>query len=311
MNPRKLHVALGAIALGLSACADGAASAPANEAAITGGAIDTTSYPEVGYLVFRLDSGPHTGEIFRPDCGATLIAPNVVLTAAHCVERKLVGSQGRTVVAVGFGDGLTGPTYPVVGTWEDWVNPEFATDVPWQTGQQMLDTRHDIAVIELAQDVPGLRPLALATERPRIGAIGMLIGYGKVVAGPDDERDELGMRPDHRDRYPGLRKSLDMKVLSARDQVEAFSVATGGRPRGDSCHADSGGPLILEGGVVAGTVVMSTDDVGETPVEGTGCDPEAGTMFTNVLFGENPNFLRRRLAAIAARRAAAGRGDAR
>jgi hypothetical protein len=117
----------------------------------------------MGYLVFKLTTGAHAGEILRPDCGATLIAPNVVVTAAHCVEEKT--AQDRTTISVGFGDAWTGPTYNVVGTWQDWTHPRAFIPRPWGPDGQMVDvfdSRHDIAVIQLDRNVEGITPMPLS-----------------------------------------------------------------------------------------------------------------------------------------------------
>jgi hypothetical protein len=284
-------------------CNVGTTSDPAaTSQAVVGGNLEPTRYPSMGFLVFRLDVGPHTGEILRPDCGATLIAPNAVLTAAHCVERKT--DQTRTVVAVGFGDGLTGRTYDVVGTFSDWIHPRAIATVPQGDGTtfDMLDDRHDIAVIQLASAPEGLTPMPVASHPVVQQSPGLVIGYGKVLPGNDDENDDLGVRLDHPDRYPGLRKSFDVQVLTARANIDVKPrPTTPDRAQGNACHADSGSALILADGSVAGTLVSATKDLGFADLTAVpDCSPDQGTRFTNVQFDDNPAFISSRLATIKA-----------
>src|SRR5689334_21416803 len=86
-----------------------------------------------------------------------------------------------------------------------------------------------------------------------------MVGYRKVMPGNDDEFDDVTQRPEHRGRYPGQRKSLDLAILDARDKITARSAP--GAVFGGICHGDSGSALFLEDGSIAGTVITATNDI--------------------------------------------------
>jgi hypothetical protein len=270
-----------AIACSPNAHHDAAASSTND---IVGGTVDTTSYPAVGYLVMRIDVGPYAGQTWRPDCDATLVSPTQVLTAAHCVER--LTSQERTVTGVGFGDGHTGRTIAVTGTWSDWVVPAW---MPKSSDPDAGDAAepnyaYDVALVTLAEAVTDLTPFGIAASDRQIpdGTTADEIGYGRVTEGTD----YVGIteRFDAMAEFPGVRKRTKLVIQQAQGQFLAAEPVAG--TTGGVCFGDSGGTLILSDNTVAG--ILST-------VGNDHCDPQGLNYWADLRLPETAAFLRSKL----------------
>ena len=73
-------------AVGISADIPTATTA-ANDWSVVGGSLETR-FPAIGYMMTSVNGDALAG----PNCGATLVAPNVAITAAHCVWSDKVTS---------------------------------------------------------------------------------------------------------------------------------------------------------------------------------------------------------------------------
>ena len=235
-------LALGAAAFGCSAATDDAdrrVDVAINGAAdpditIVGGYETNTGYPAVGYLT-RYSEGAST-----PFCTATLIAPNVVLAAAHCVEQEQNGAN----VAAGFG-AISDASAESFGVVRIIRHPSYTSSASLSgTGnaERARFGNNDLALLVLDGSVRGISPLPLSRNRPAIGVRMRAVGYGRRVAWSTDGSDPAS--------YYGTRKTAYVRTIDSNADI----VGTRGE-NGQICHGDSGGPLLdVDGTAVSGVL---------------------------------------------------------
>lgn len=163
-------------------------------------------------------------------CGASIISPTKILTAAHCVEGINVN---YFQVATGTIDVNGGQLHKVTRIV---IHPGY-------TGQQKDAWRNDVAVITLAAPIEYNQyqnPIALATVFPSAGTRVALSGWGRTSVDGDlsDKLQKMGQEVvgynECQKRHAGM--PLDNSHLCA----------FGGKGVG-FCLGDTGGPLIANG----------------------------------------------------------------
>lgn len=240
----------------------GLVAAPAN--AITGGSPDGNAHPNVGVIVFYQSDG-------RFRCSATLISPTVLITAAHCTE----GTLGKTLVsfdsviaeqppspfpkAADPSEGYTGEEQVPSGTYfgTAYAHPEYS-------GFTDLANWNDVGVVVLDEPITGITPATLAPtnylnayQQPRLNrTIFTLVGYGtevrKPVSGPQKPQPMS---------YPLIRRQTSSPGQKLTPQILQLN----GNPNdtrggGGTCFGDSGGPVFLNGYLVAVTSYTYTSN---------------------------------------------------
>ena len=175
-------------------------------------------------------------------CTATLIAPNLLLTARHCV------SQGNTEDHVLCGDSVLGEPFPPSAFFSTndpmpRDHSAFFTAVDVRVPGQGVDTcGYDVALIILSENVPtdiSVPAIPRIDREVQPGELYTAVGYGLNASG-----SQTGSRME----LNGL--SIECQPGSCGEGVESTEF------RGETgiCSGDSGGPALDADGKVVGVV---------------------------------------------------------
>lgn len=179
-----------------------------DQSAIVGGATDTGD-PAVVAVAVR------AGNQFGPFCTGTLVAPQTVLTAAHCVN--VYGPSASYYVL--FGTSAYNPT-----SYKRVVSQTRHPQYNAQTNQD-----HDFGVLQLEAPVTNVTPIDMNPVPLTSADVGRAIrhaGFGVTSGTAQDS---------------GLKRQVTYNVR----QVSQWLIESGA-PGKQTCSGDSGGPAFME-----------------------------------------------------------------
>ncbi|MGZ3420177.1 MAG: S1 family peptidase [Polyangiales bacterium] len=239
----KLGVA--GIALSFLACSSHSSSvdddlpAVATDEAIVHGALDRDRHPAVVAIATR------DGHL----CSGSLVAPNVVLTARHCVAHLV----DENIVCPGaFGAALApGDLAIVLGSdASTGTLGAYAHKVHVPPGNAVCDA--DIALLELDRPISGIEPMRLARDiSPQKGERIVAVGFGLTHS----TSGTAGVR----------RLRMGVPITAVTDHELTVGEST--------CFGDSGGPAIDE---------QTGEILGVLSRGGGGCEGQVWNVYTRI-----------------------------
>ena len=163
-----------------------------------------------------------SGQAHVVNCSASLIGPDLVLTAAHCIENLGI-SCGDYKIIFDFAEGADIDVIKKENVYE-------CAEVVYYNFDETMRA-DDLAIIRLDRKVIDRNPIAVSSRLPKVGDNLSMIGYPLGL--PQKADDD------------GRVTSVDKKNISFKHDLDTFS-------------CNSGGPIFNEKGSQVGVLVRGT-----------------------------------------------------
>jgi len=212
---------------------------------IVGSGDASVDFPSVGAVLFRNSQGD-----LQEACTGTLIAPAVVLTAAHCLGVK----------------DAAGTTHQPFGVYfqHSGFHPLDPSRAPVQYPHYDGEYQGDLAVLYISDPIFEIAPASLnAIGRVKPGTVARIVGFGYhnalgIAGSPPDASDNL-------EDTTGIKLWGHIVTNSCPGQTHLICWTYSKKPTdatyGSTCEGDSGGPLFVQSGsswLLAGVTLGST-----------------------------------------------------
>ncbi len=244
-------------------------------AIIDGTAASVSAYPFIAFLA---------DEFEEQYCGASLISPTWVLTAAHCFlnadgDAVDIATGANSMVVLNSDTSFPFADEAVVGQiGQIIVHPNYDPNVETSANKD----NYDIALVELtaAVDVQPIPLLSGSAAALTAGTETVIMGWGTTAI--NDEGESIDPASSLLQATQKIVGNTDCDFVYGGGITEfmlcAGSVEAGGTT--DTCQGDSGGPMVVN--TIVGFVQVGVVSFGGTDTGPSCGDPDAPGVYSNV-----------------------------